>query len=72
MLTLQMLWSLPLTLRVQKRYLLVNEVMAAWQYMEVFLIAVGVALLQVYKPRLTLPHNVTISHSYNLTSDRDS
>ena len=41
------LFALPLTLRQQKRMLILNEVLAAWQYLEVYIIALLVGLMQV-------------------------
>ena len=41
------LFALPLTLRQQKRMLIVNEILAAWQYLEVYIIALLVGLMQV-------------------------
>ena len=46
-LTLSVMWSKPMTLMQQKKSIIVNEIIAAWQYLEVYLIAIVVAMLQI-------------------------
>ena len=41
------LWTADLTLLQQKKVYVVNEILAAWQYMEVYLIAIVIALMQM-------------------------
>ena len=41
------LFSLPMTLLQQKQMLILNEILAAWQYLEVYLIALIVGLMQI-------------------------
>jgi len=47
MLSLIVLWLAPLTLRGQKRLMVTCEILTAWQYLEVYMIAVVVALMQL-------------------------
>ena len=42
-----MLWNMKLTLFQQKRIFIMNEILAAWQYMEVYLIAIVLGVLQI-------------------------
>ena len=44
---LSILWVFNLTLRQQKLVFIVNETLSAWQYLEVYLIAIVVATLQI-------------------------
>jgi len=46
-LALTWLWWMELTLRQQKLVLVANEVLSAWQYLEVYIIAIIVAILQM-------------------------
>ena len=46
-LTIAGLWACKLTLKGQKRLLMINEILSAWQYLEVYIIAIIVALLQM-------------------------
>jgi len=46
-LTLAALWWRKLTIRGQKKLLMANEVLSAWQYLEVYIIAICVAILQL-------------------------
>jgi hypothetical protein len=41
------MWSRPLTLRSQKKHVIRVEILAAWQYLEVYLIAIVIATLQI-------------------------
>ena len=41
------LWTAELTLLQQKKVYVLNEILAAWQYMEVYLIAIVIALMQM-------------------------
>jgi len=47
MLALVIMWRAPLTLKQLKGMLVCNEIIAAWQYLEVYLIAIVVSLLQI-------------------------
>lgn len=47
LIALFVLWAVPMTLPQQKRMFVVNEILASWQYLEVYLIAVVVTCLQV-------------------------
>eukprot|EP00943_MAST-04B_sp_MAST-4B-sp1_P007716 g7716.t1 len=44
---LLLMWILNLNLENQKRLYLINEALGAWQYLEVYIIAIGVATLQM-------------------------
>ena len=46
-LCLSVMWSRPLTLRSQKKHVIRVEILAAWQYLEVYLIAIVIATLQI-------------------------
>jgi len=41
------LWVVPLSLKHQKKLYILNEALSAWQYLEVYLIAVAVGTLQI-------------------------
>ena len=47
LLGLLLMWTLSLSLENQKRLFLLNEALSAWQYLEVYIIAIGVATLQM-------------------------
>jgi hypothetical protein len=47
LLGLAFIWIVPLTLKNQKRTFLVMEAISAWSYLEVYIIAVSVAVLQM-------------------------
>ena len=47
LLGLLVMWVVPLSLKNQKRAFLLNESLSAWQYLEVYIIAICVAVLQM-------------------------
>ncbi len=47
LLGLFLMWTLKLSLQNQKKLFLINEALSAWQYLEVYIIAIGVASLQM-------------------------
>lgn len=47
LLGLLLIWIVPMSLKNQKRAFLLNEALSAWQYLEVYLIAICVAVLQM-------------------------
>ena len=44
---LSVMWSRPMTIMQQKKLVVINEIVSAWQYLEVYLIAIVVAVLQI-------------------------
>ena len=47
LIALLLMWVLNLSLKNQKKLYLLNEALGAWQYLEVYIIAIGVATLQM-------------------------
>ena len=47
LISLLIMWLTPMSLSGQKKMYLLNEALGAWQYLEVYIIAIGVATLQM-------------------------